>query len=192
MTTRQLLAAFVVFVACGKSAKSEKLAPGGSLSGTYRVDSVTVDGKDMVLADMFRQSFKGDDGQVVDFMRMTLEVKGDKITVGTDQVMGAPGSATFCSVHGTSDAEVLNGKLTVPSIEAVASAGVVTSSGGDSSKDTAKCNVSFTKGTYEIASSGTKADLSTILDGKPVTMHLVADDEVIDLKARATELAKRK
>ena len=37
-----------------------------------------------------------------------------------------------------------------------------------------------------------KIDLSTISDGKSATMHLVADGEVIDLKARAVAFAKRK
>lgn len=36
------------------------------------------------------------------------------------------------------------------------------------------------------------AELSTISDGKAVTMHLVADSETIDRKARAVEFAKRK
>jgi len=192
MRTGQLLAAFVVFVACGKSAQSDKLTPGGSLTGVYRVESITVEGKDMVLADLFRQSLKGDGNQEVDVVRMTLEVKGGTITVGLDQVWGSPGSATYCSVHGSTDADMANGKLTIPTIEAVASAGVVTTDGGDTSKDTAKCNVSFKKGTYDIALGAGKAELSTMSDGKPVTMHLVADDEVIDLKARAVAFAKRK
>ena len=111
MRTGQVLAAFAVFVACGKSAQSDKLAPGGSLTGVYRVESITVDGKDMVLADLFRQGLKGEGNQEVDLVRMTLEVKGGKITV------------SLCSVHGSTDADVANGKLTIPTIEAVASAG---------------------------------------------------------------------
>jgi hypothetical protein len=119
---------------------------------------------------------------------MTFELAGTKLTIGIDQVFGSAGSATYCSVHGTSEVEIIDGKLHVPMIEAVAASGVVTSKGGSTSKDTAKCNVSLDKGTYEV--KGT--DLSTMSDGKPVTMHLVRDDKVIDLKARATAFAKRK
>jgi hypothetical protein len=95
-------------------------------------------------------------------------------------------------VHGTSDAAVANGKLTVATIKSVASAGVVTASGNDSTKDTAKCNVSLSKGTYDIATGPGKAELSIVSDGEMVTMHLVTDDAALDLKARALAFAKRK
>jgi hypothetical protein len=199
MKSEQWLAAFAVFVACGKSAESKQEKrdepvvnedkPGGAFSGFYKVKSATMNGKVIDLGEAFAESLKSSDGKLeIDFVRMTFELDGTKLTVGVEQVFGSPGSATFCAVYGSSDAELAGGKLTVPTIEAVASAGVVT---GDSKKDTAKCNASFKKGTYAVKVSGKTVDLSTT-EGDAVTLHLVPDDKVVDLKERAVKFAARK
>jgi hypothetical protein len=206
MKTEQWLAVFAVFVACGKSAESKQektedkpakqdkpAAGGGSFSGFYKVKSATMNGKVIELADAFTESLKssGDGKLEVDFVRMTIELEGGKITVGIDQVFGSPGSATFCSVHGSSEAELAGTKLTVPTIEAVASSGVVSAKGGESTKDTAKCNASLKKGTYDVKVNGKDVEISTT-SGDAVTLYLVPDDKVVDLKARAVAFAARK
>jgi hypothetical protein len=206
MKTEQWLAVFAVFVACGKSAESKQektedkpvkvdkpAAGGGALDGFYKVKSATMNGSVIEMEEAFILSLKnrGDAKLEVDFVRMTLELEGGKVTVGVEQVFGSPGAATFCSAQGSSDAELVGTKLTVPTIEAVAFAGVVSAKGGNSSKDTAKCDASLKKGTYEVKASGKDLEISTTA-GDAVTLHLVRDDKVVDLKARAVAIAARK
>lgn len=192
MKTESWLAAFAIIVACGKSAESKQDPAGtGELAGFYRVDSITAEGKDHNIEQTFKASFKGDAGQEVDLIRMTIEVTDGKLSVGNDQVFGGKGSASYCSVKASTDIVIANGTFTIPRVEAVTSTGRVSANGDNVNNNTSKCNVKLERGTYTIEARGAKIDLATTKDGKPFVLHLVADDKEIDLKARATALAKR-
>ena len=205
MKLEQWLAAFAVVVACGKSAeskqdkkpddnKSDKAEARltGPFAGFYRVKSAKMNDKIIEIAEAFEASIKSDDPNTkVDLIRMTFEIEAGKLTIGVDQIFGEPGSVTFCSVRAGSDATFDSGKLTLPTIEAVAFAGVVSVKGTSETKDTAKCNVSLKAGTYDVKVRGMEVELSTT-SGDPVTLYLVPDKKEIDLKARAVAFAKQK
>jgi hypothetical protein len=166
-------------------------APAGSpFVGFFRIESITVDGKTQKLEEAFRASLKGD-GQELDFMRMTLEFEADKLNVGNDLVFGTPGNATYCSVHAQSELVIKDGKFTMGTLEAKADSGTVEVKGGETNRDSAKCNVSLKRGDYTIKDSGKTVELHVENDNKQVVLHLVAEEKEVDLKARAEAFAKK-
>lgn len=159
--------------------------------GFWKIDTIDGDdGKPVDLVKMFKGQWNGD-GKL-EYMRMSLKIESNKLTLANAMITGAKGDADYCSVSASTPIAIADKKFTIGDMAANAGTGSVKVDGTDTNTSNNNCNVTLGGGTYTMEVKGKNLVLHYVYEGKPSTMTLAPDPEEIDLKELTKAVANGK